>query len=44
MKLSWLDIRGLGELKEAVLQEALHYRMEGIVADDAADLAGLPRP
>ncbi|WP_326686796.1 MULTISPECIES: 3-dehydroquinate synthase II [unclassified Streptomyces] len=42
MKLSWLDIRGLGELKEAVLQEALHYRMEGIVADDAADLAGLP--
>ncbi|MGP3973648.1 3-dehydroquinate synthase II family protein [Streptomyces sp. 8N114] len=42
MKLSWLDIRGLGELKEAVLQEALHYRVEGVVADDLADLAELP--
>ncbi|MBT2479519.1 3-amino-4-hydroxybenzoic acid synthase [Streptomyces sp. ISL-94] len=42
MKISWLDIRGLGEAKEAILQEALHYRLEGIVADDTADLAGLP--
>ncbi|MCX5405570.1 3-amino-4-hydroxybenzoic acid synthase [Streptomyces sp. NBC_00335] len=42
MKITWLDIRGLGESKEAILQEALHYRVEGIVADDAADLAELP--
>ncbi|MBZ4317869.1 3-dehydroquinate synthase II family protein [Streptomyces huiliensis] len=42
MKLSWLDIRGLGELKEAVLQEALHHRVEGVVTDDPADLTGLP--
>ncbi|MFI8104298.1 3-dehydroquinate synthase II family protein [Streptomyces sp. NPDC086023] len=42
MKLSWLDVRGLGEAKEAILQEALHYRVEGIVVDDLADLEGLP--
>ncbi|MFD9790440.1 3-amino-4-hydroxybenzoic acid synthase [Streptomyces sp. NPDC059070] len=42
MKLSWLDARTLGDAKEAILQEALHYRLEGIVADDPADLADLP--
>ncbi|MET9297507.1 3-dehydroquinate synthase II [Streptomyces sp. NPDC003077] len=42
MKLSWLDIRGLGDVQEAVVQEALHYRVEGIVTDDIADLAQLP--
>ncbi|KUF19185.1 3-dehydroquinate synthase II family protein [Streptomyces silvensis] len=42
MKLSWLDIRGLGELKEAVLQEALHHRVEGVLADSLDDLADLP--
>ncbi|MEU1076536.1 MULTISPECIES: 3-amino-4-hydroxybenzoic acid synthase [unclassified Streptomyces] len=42
MKLSWLDARSLGEAKEAILQEALHYRLEGIVADDPADFADLP--
>ncbi|MGP3966750.1 bagremycin/ferroverdin biosynthesis 3,4-AHBA synthase BagC/FevH [Streptomyces sp. 6N223] len=42
MKLSWLDIRNLGEAKNAIVQEALHHRLDGIVADDAADLAGLP--
>lgn len=42
MKLSWLDIRSLGEAKNAIIQEALHHRLDGIVADDVADLAGLP--
>ncbi|PKV86288.1 3-amino-4-hydroxybenzoic acid synthase [Streptomyces sp. TLI_146] len=42
MKLSWLDARSLGEAKDAILQEALHYRLEGVVADDPADLADLP--
>ncbi|MGH3801317.1 MAG: 3-dehydroquinate synthase II family protein [Pseudonocardiaceae bacterium] len=42
MKLSWLDIRSLGDVKTAVIQEALHHRLDGIVADDAADLADLP--
>lgn len=42
MKMSWLDVRGIGDAKAAILQEALHHRVEGIVADDPADLAGLP--
>ena len=42
MKISWLDVRGLGEAKEAILQEALHHRVEGIVADEVKDLADLP--
>ncbi|GIH61667.1 3-dehydroquinate synthase II [Microbispora siamensis] len=42
MKLSWLDIRSLGEAREAILQEALHYRLDAVVADDTADLADLP--
>ncbi|ONI88618.1 3-dehydroquinate synthase [Actinosynnema sp. ALI-1.44] len=42
MKLSWLDIRPLTDLKAAVVQEALHHRLDGILADDLADLADLP--
>ncbi|MBD0746418.1 3-amino-4-hydroxybenzoic acid synthase [Streptomyces sp. CBMA152] len=42
MKISWLDARSLGDAKEAILQEALHYRLEGIVAEDPADFADLP--
>ncbi|MBN3930689.1 3-amino-4-hydroxybenzoic acid synthase [Streptomyces verrucosisporus] len=42
MKLSWLDIRSLGEARDAVVQEALHHRVEAIVSDDPADLADLP--
>ncbi|MFJ9445203.1 3-dehydroquinate synthase II family protein [Kitasatospora sp. NPDC101235] len=42
VKLSWLDIRALGTAKEAVLQEALHHRLDGVVAAEAADLAALP--
>ncbi|MFD0169499.1 3-dehydroquinate synthase II family protein [Streptomyces decoyicus] len=42
MKLSWLDVRAVGDAKEAILQEALHHRIEGVVTDDLADLEGLP--
>ncbi|MEU7550880.1 3-dehydroquinate synthase II [Streptomyces sp. NPDC044571] len=42
MKLSWLDVRTVGDAKEAVLQEALHHRIEGVVSNTAADLEGLP--
>ena len=42
MKLSWLDIRSLTETKAAIVQEALHARLDGIVADDPADLRALP--
>lgn len=42
MKLCWLDIRSAGPEKTAVIEEALHQRIDGIVAADPADLAGLP--
>ncbi|GAA3101270.1 bagremycin/ferroverdin biosynthesis 3,4-AHBA synthase BagC/FevH [Streptomyces rectiviolaceus] len=42
MKLSWLDIRDLAEARNAIVQEALHQRLDGIVAADPAELEGLP--
>jgi 3-amino-4-hydroxybenzoic acid synthase len=42
MKISWLDVRATGEAKAAILQEALHYRLDGVLSDDLADLADLP--
>ncbi|GAA2777992.1 3-dehydroquinate synthase II [Saccharopolyspora taberi] len=43
MKLCWLDIRNLPEaLKTAVLEEAVHQRLEGVVAADPADFESLP--
>src|SRR5579875_862586 len=43
MKLCWLDIRATSpDIREAVLTEAVHQRIDGIVASDPADLAGLP--
>ncbi|MFC9297272.1 3-dehydroquinate synthase II family protein [Streptomyces sp. NPDC057011] len=42
MKLSWIDIRSVGSAKAAVVEEAVHARVDGILTDDPADLAGLP--
>lgn len=42
MKLCWLDIRSLNGPKEAIIEEAIHQRVDGIVASDAADLEKLP--
>ncbi|GAA4719928.1 3-dehydroquinate synthase II family protein [Phytohabitans rumicis] len=42
MKLCWLDIRATGALTDAVRAEAIHGRIDAIVAGDAADLAPLP--
>ena len=42
MKISWLDIRALQDIKAAVVEEALHARIDGIVADDPADFSPLP--
>ncbi|WP_433047504.1 3-dehydroquinate synthase II family protein [Dactylosporangium sp. CS-033363] len=42
MKQCWLDIRAADELKSALCQEAIHRGFDAIVADDPADLAGLP--
>lgn len=42
MKICWLDVRALDESRDAILEEAVHQRVDGIVADDTAVLAGLP--
>ena len=42
MKLSWVDIRSVGSAKDAIVQEAIHARVDGILAADPADLAKLP--
>lgn len=41
-KLSWLDIRDMGSAREAVVEEAVHQGVNGILAADVADLDGLP--
>jgi 3-amino-4-hydroxybenzoic acid synthase len=42
MKISWLDMRSLGDAKGPAIQEALHQRVDAIVSDDLADFAGIP--
>ncbi|MTD53346.1 3-dehydroquinate synthase II [Amycolatopsis pithecellobii] len=43
MKLSWIDLRGLaGELKDAIIEEAVHNRADAVLSDRAEDLTGLP--
>ncbi|GAA3623196.1 3-dehydroquinate synthase II family protein [Streptomyces fenghuangensis] len=41
-KLCWLDVRSAGREKKAILEEALHQRVDGVVAEDPADLEALP--
>ncbi|WP_197381327.1 3-dehydroquinate synthase II family protein [Mycolicibacterium mengxianglii] len=41
--LAWIDIRALsGDLRMAVIEAAIHQRVDGIVSDDPAVLADLP--
>lgn len=42
MKLCWLDIRATDIPKEAIIEEAVHQRIDALVAADIADLGGLP--
>ncbi|MEV8590674.1 3-dehydroquinate synthase II family protein [Streptomyces sp. NPDC051180] len=42
VKLCWLDIREAGAATAAVLEEALHQKIDGIVAGDPAVFEGLP--
>jgi 3-amino-4-hydroxybenzoic acid synthase len=42
VKLSWIDIRTIGSAKDAVVQEALHAGVNGILAAHPDDLAPLP--
>lgn len=40
---AWIDLRGVAaELREAVVQAAIHHRIDGIVSDDPALLSDLP--
>jgi 3-amino-4-hydroxybenzoic acid synthase len=41
-KLCWIDVRALTGLKSAIVEEAIHQRVDAIVSDDPADFAGLP--
>ncbi|MFG1607788.1 3-dehydroquinate synthase II family protein [Actinoplanes sp. NPDC049265] len=38
----WLDLREAGAWRREAAEEAVHLRFDAIVADDPADLAGLP--
>jgi 3-amino-4-hydroxybenzoic acid synthase len=45
VKLCWLDIRGVdaaGDTRRAVVAEAIHHRLDAVVADSIADLRDLP--
>jgi 3-amino-4-hydroxybenzoic acid synthase len=42
VKLCWLDVRETNGLKDAIVEEAVHQRVDGIVAADIADLEPLP--
>jgi 3-amino-4-hydroxybenzoic acid synthase len=42
VKLCWLDIRNVNGAKEAIVEEAVHQRVDAIVAADLADLEPLP--
>jgi 3-amino-4-hydroxybenzoic acid synthase len=41
-KLCWLDIRNAGDATAAVVEEAIHQRVDGILAADPGDLGVLP--
>jgi 3-amino-4-hydroxybenzoic acid synthase len=41
-KLCWIDIRALTDTRAAIVEEAVHQRIDGILAAEAADLTGLP--
>jgi 3-amino-4-hydroxybenzoic acid synthase len=42
VKLCWLDIRNSDGVKEAIVEEAVHQRVDAVVAADTADLEPIP--
>ncbi|MEU6931378.1 3-dehydroquinate synthase II [Streptomyces sp. NPDC046385] len=42
MKLTWIDVRSLKNAKKAVIEEAVHQRIDGVVSSSLSDLKGLP--
>ncbi len=41
-RLCWLDVRGSGEQRRAVIEEAVHAGVHGVLADDPAHLDDVP--
>lgn len=41
-RLCWLDLRGATAARTAIVEEAVHQGISGLVVSDPADLAGLP--
>lgn len=42
MKLTWLDLRESTETTSAIVEEAIHQRVDGVVVSDPSRLEGLP--
>lgn len=42
MKLCWIDVRQADTLREAIVEEGAHQRVDAVVADEPAHLADLP--
>jgi 3-amino-4-hydroxybenzoic acid synthase len=42
VKLCWLDVRSANGAKSAIIEEAVHQRVDGILTADPTDLAALP--
>jgi 3-amino-4-hydroxybenzoic acid synthase len=42
VKAVWLDIRAAGPARAAIVEEAIHQRVDAILTDDPADLAPVP--
>lgn len=42
MKICWLDVRAVGDDRKAIVEEALHQRVDGIVSADPTELRALP--
>ncbi len=42
MTLCWIDVREAGSAKRAIIEEAIHQRVDGIFSSDLGDLADVP--
>lgn len=42
MAVCWIDVSAAGRTKQAIIEEAIHQRVDGIVSPDPGDLEGIP--
>lgn len=42
MKVCWIDITSLGEARQAIIEESLHQKVDGILTENVEDLTDLP--